>query len=131
MSLTSELARPGTSSDGAPTPVPRGPRLPSGPPLSRTVTAADLAWLSALTDDDEATRTPCATQDEDLWFAASPADVEAAKELCRPCPAREACLQGALSRAEPWGVWGGQLLEDGVVVARKRPRGRPPRALSA
>ena len=32
---------------------------------------------------------------------------------------------GALDRREPWGVWGGQLLIAGVVVARKRPRGRP------
>ena len=41
------------------------------------------------------------------------------------CPARHACLAGALDRPEPWGVWGGQLFVQGVVVARKRPRGRP------
>ena len=35
------------------------------------------------------------------------------------------CLAGALDRQEPWGVWGGQLFIQGVVVARKRPRGRP------
>ena len=34
-------------------------------------------------------------------------------------------LAGALERQEPWGVWGGQLLVQGAVVARKRPRGRP------
>ncbi|CAM5326708.1 WhiB family transcriptional regulator [Streptomyces tanashiensis] len=28
-------------------------------------------------------------------------------------------------RREPWGVWGGELFVQGVVVARKRPRGRP------
>jgi WhiB family redox-sensing transcriptional regulator len=68
---------------------------------------------------------PCWTEDPDLWFAESPADVEAAKTLCVPCPRREACLAGALERREPWGVWGGQLVLAGVVVARKRPRGRP------
>ena len=52
-------------------------------------------------------------------------DVEAAKALCVPCPLREACLAGALERREPWGVWGGQLVVAGVVVPRKRPRGRP------
>ena len=31
----------------------------------------------------------------------------------------------ALERAEPWGVWGGELFVQGVVVPRKRPRGRP------
>lgn len=68
---------------------------------------------------------PCHTVDPDLWFAESPADVEAAKALCGPCPLREACLAGALERREPWGVWGGQLVLSGVVVPRKRPRGRP------
>ncbi|MCW2778662.1 MAG: transcription factor WhiB [Frankiales bacterium] len=68
---------------------------------------------------------PCWTADPDLWFAESPSDVEAAKALCVPCPLREACLAGALERSEPWGVWGGQLLVSGVVVPRKRPRGRP------
>ena len=28
-------------------------------------------------------------------------------------------------RAEPWGVWGGEIFERGAVVPRKRPRGRP------
>ena len=68
---------------------------------------------------------PCWTADPELWFAESPAHVEDAKALCLPCPLREACLAGALDRREPWGVWGGQLLVAGVVVARKRPRGRP------
>ncbi len=79
--------------------------------------------------DDTSTRTqdelPCWSSDPELWFAESPADVEDAKSLCLPCPLREACLAGALERREPWGVWGGQLLVAGVVVPRKRPRGRP------
>ena len=68
---------------------------------------------------------PCWTADPDLWFAERPDDVERAKALCVPCPLREACLSGALERREPWGVWGGQLVVMGVVVPRKRPRGRP------
>jgi len=67
---------------------------------------------------------PC-TEDPELFFAESPRDVEQAKALCRGCRARLACLAGALEREEPWGVWGGELLMDGAVVARKRPRGRP------
>jgi WhiB family redox-sensing transcriptional regulator len=68
--------------------------------------------------------TPC-RDDPELWFAESPADVELAKELCRECPVRAQCLAGAMDRAEPWGVWGGELFVSGAVVARKRPRGRP------
>ena len=68
---------------------------------------------------------PCRINDAELWFAESPADVEFAKSLCQACPARDACLSGALERREPWGVWGGELFVMGVVVPRKRPRGRP------
>jgi WhiB family transcriptional regulator, redox-sensing transcriptional regulator len=67
---------------------------------------------------------PC-TDDPDLFFAESPTDVECAKLLCRGCPARMACLAGALERREPWGVWGGELFLRGEIVPRKRPRGRP------
>ena len=67
---------------------------------------------------------PC-TEDPELFFAEAPADVEAAKALCRGCRARIGCLEGALERREPWGVWGGELLLRGTVVPRKRPRGRP------
>ncbi|MCE0486319.1 WhiB family transcriptional regulator [Ornithinimicrobium sp. EGI L100131] len=68
---------------------------------------------------------PCHEHPADLWFAELPEQVEAAKALCTDCPIRQQCLAGALERAEPWGVWGGQLVLSGVVVARKRPRGRP------
>ena len=61
----------------------------------------------------------------ELWFAESPSDVEFAKALCLDCPVRALCLDGALERREPWGVWGGQLFLQGVVIPRKRPRGRP------
>ncbi|NDL61040.1 WhiB family transcriptional regulator [Phytoactinopolyspora mesophila] len=67
---------------------------------------------------------PCRT-DPELWFADSPADVERAKDLCRDCPVRMQCLSSAIDRREPWGVWGGELFDSGVVVPRKRPRGRP------
>ncbi|MGZ8176621.1 WhiB family transcriptional regulator [Williamsia sp. SKLECPSW1] len=72
-----------------------------------------------------ALRLPCRVSDPDLWFAESPADLEQAKALCADCPLRRACLAAALERAEPWGVWGGEILDQGTVIARKRPRGRP------
>ncbi|HZB29641.1 MAG TPA: WhiB family transcriptional regulator [Streptosporangiaceae bacterium] len=63
--------------------------------------------------------------DPELFFAEAPADVELAKALCVDCPIQRACLAGALERREPWGVWGGELFVRGVIVPRKRPRGRP------
>ena len=71
------------------------------------------------------TRAPCEVSDPELWFSETPDGVEQAKALCRGCPLRESCLVGALERREPWGVWGGELFVSGVVVPRKRPRGRP------
>lgn len=68
---------------------------------------------------------PCRENDAELWFADTPNGVEFAKALCGTCPVRSSCLAGALDRGEPWGVWGGELLVQGEIVARKRPRGRP------
>lgn len=71
---------------------------------------------------------PCRSHDPDLWFAESPAELERAKQLCAGCPIKAACLDSALTRQEPWGVWGGEIFEDGAVIPRKRPRGRPSKA---
>lgn len=68
---------------------------------------------------------PCRVNEAELFFAESPSDVELAKSLCQSCPVRAECLAGALERREPWGVWGGELFLSGVVIPRKRPRGRP------
>jgi WhiB family redox-sensing transcriptional regulator len=70
-------------------------------------------------------RVPCHVGDPDLWFAENPLDLERAKALCAACPIRSECLSAALERQEPWGVWGGEIIDRGTVIARKRPRGRP------
>jgi WhiB family redox-sensing transcriptional regulator len=71
---------------------------------------------------------PCRSGDADLWFAEAPKELERAKALCEACPIKAECLAGALQRAEPWGVWGGEIFERGTVIPRKRPRGRPSKA---
>ena len=68
---------------------------------------------------------PCWSVDPDVFFAETPEGVEAAKAMCGDCPFQLDCLSGALERREPWGVWGGELVVQGEIVARKRPRGRP------
>ena len=67
---------------------------------------------------------PCRSEPQ-LFFAENPQDVWRAKRLCVGCPVRSACLAGALRRSEPWGVWGGDLFDRGVIIASKRSRGRP------
>lgn len=62
-----------------------------------------------------------------LFFSDDPIDLARAKAICSRCALATTCLAGALERGETWGVWGGQILVDGEVVAVKRRRGRPPR----
>lgn len=62
-----------------------------------------------------------------LFFSDDEFDIARAKAICGKCGLAETCLSDALDRAEPYGVWGGQLLVEGVVVAVKRGRGRPPK----
>jgi WhiB family transcriptional regulator, redox-sensing transcriptional regulator len=70
---------------------------------------------------------PCQRGGGEMWFSELPDELEQAKVRCQQCPLRTACLSDALERAEPCGVWGGEILHQGAIIARKRPRGRPPR----
>ena len=60
-----------------------------------------------------------------LFFSEEFVDIQRAKAICSTCTSKAGCLSGALERSEPWGVWGGELLEEGRVCSTKRPRGRP------
>jgi WhiB family redox-sensing transcriptional regulator len=77
------------------------------------------------------TRLPCQQHDAALWFSSLPAELNQAKAYCSGCHNREPCLAGALERAEPAGVWGGQIFEQGRIIETKRPRGRPRKATLA
>ncbi|MFT6293519.1 MAG: WhiB family redox-sensing transcriptional regulator [Ilumatobacter sp.] len=61
-----------------------------------------------------------------LFFSEDDHELARAKAICRPCGLKDACLSGAIDREEPYGVWGGKLVLDGVPVEVKRKRGRPP-----
>ena len=92
--------------------------------VDENVAQGGIAAFCSVADVPAGRDLPCA-EDPELFFAEAPADVEAAKALCQGCRIRVACLEGALDRREPWGVWGGELLLRGTVVPQKRPRGRP------
>jgi hypothetical protein len=62
-----------------------------------------------------------------LFFSDNVTDIARAKAMCGLCPLQAECLDGALERQEPWGVWGGELLSGGRIIANKRPCGRPPK----
>lgn len=86
------------------------------PPPTTSLSTAELP----------ATLLPCHDAEAaDLFFSERPAELEQAKTLCAGCPLLQECRQGALDRAEPWGVWGGAIFEGGRIIAVKRGRGRP------
>ncbi len=62
-----------------------------------------------------------------LFFSDNVIDIARAKAMCGLCPLQVECLASALEREEPWGVWGGELLSGGRIIANKRPCGRPPK----
>lgn len=60
-----------------------------------------------------------------LFFSDDDYELARAKSICSACGLKEACLNDAIERVEPYGVWGGKLVLDGVPVEFKRKRGRP------
>ena len=93
--------------------------------IGPVTTATSLAALVIRAAEMNGTL-PCA-ENSRLWFSEAPADLELAKAACRRCPLRWQCLAGAVERAEACGVWGGEIFKGGVILAQKRPRGRPAR----
>lgn len=71
--------------------------------------------------------TPGLASVTELFFSESIPDIIAAKAICRTCDLAAQCLTAAVEQREPNGVWGGELFKEGKIVARKRPRGRPPK----
>ncbi len=82
--------------------------------------AVRVDWSKARCRDGNGTLTH-------LFFSDLVLEIARAKAICAKCPLSVACLEAALDRAEPWGVWGGELIDTGRIVAHKRPRGRPPK----
>jgi WhiB family redox-sensing transcriptional regulator len=94
--------------------------------------SAQLQYQDLFTEDEEPLdRSLAACNDGTgltaLFFSEDLYDIARAKHICSTCPVRQACLDGALDRREPCGVWGGELFVNGRVLALKRRRGRPPK----
>ena len=83
----------------------------------------ELIGLDAVTGDGMSL--PCYQVDAEIFFSEDEEIVAVAKTLCGACPMKAKCLEGALSRQEPCGVWGGELFNEGEIIERKRKAGRP------
>jgi len=75
---------------------------------------------------------PCRDEDPELFFVvgsgpAAEHQLDAAKAVCRRCPAMAACREWALSTGQI-GVWGGLSEDERRALRRGRTAGRPCRA---
>jgi WhiB family transcriptional regulator, redox-sensing transcriptional regulator len=110
---------------GMPTATPSLPVEHHRRPAPKSSVTGLRAPAKAPFPKSHSTGVPCQQEDPALWFSHLPAELNLAKAFCRGCHNRESCLAGALERAEPIGVWGGEIFEDGRIIEFKRPRGRP------
>ena len=93
--------------------------------MTATIINNNITGQEAWRDDAS-----CATINGDFaatFFSEELQDIATAKRICANCPVMADCLEGALERHEPYGVWGGQLFLNGKVLTTKRRRGRPPK----
>lgn len=98
--------------------------------MTTTISQLEAGLFGPVHADDLRAQARCADpsgQLTRLFFSEEIPEIRRAKAICRGCEARILCLQGALERREPCGVWGGELFANGKVLAVKRPRGRPPK----
>lgn len=77
-------------------------------------------------DNDWRMRASCKeATDPDVFFpigSTGPAldQIEAAKQICTPCPVRARCLDWALETHQETGVWGGLSEEERKVLLKSR-----------
>lgn len=68
--------------------------------------------------EDWTTTAACQGVDIDLFF--DEARTVEARRLCLGCPARASCLEAAVAREEPCGVWGGLTAHEREFVGARR-----------
>lgn len=69
----------------------------------------------------------CLTENPDQWFTQTQsgrhkttAAQRAAIAVCNRCPVESRCLELALERREPWGVWGGKTESERLEILEAR-----------
>ena len=56
------------------------------------------------------------------FFSENEQDVQEAKNFCYGCPTKNPCLDKALEKREPVGVWGGATEKERKSIIRRRQR---------
>lgn len=78
------------------------------------VPVEDRTWLG---------KANCLGVDPELFFPQRGASTREAKEVCRLCVVREACLDYAIANGEKFGIWGGLSERERRRVRRARAGG--------
>ena len=84
---------------------------------------SDTAWMDAGN---------CRSVSPSVFFPSDGVGVEVARQVCRDCPVKTACLEYALANHIGHGVWGGTSERERRRIARRRrvsagpERSRPP-----
>src|SRR5688500_15671063 len=89
----------------------------------------------SLADEEELERmdwrhkAACLDEDPELFFPIGNTgpgllEIEVAKQVCRRCDVRDACLQWALEAGQDHGVWGGLSEDDRRALTRRPARAR-------
>ena len=79
--------------------------------------APDVPW-------DWTALAACQFTDPEVFFPEKGGSVRAAKQVCRGCEARDACLEYALENDERFGIWGGLTEGQRRLLLAARERGR-------
>jgi WhiB family redox-sensing transcriptional regulator len=109
---------------------PNTPRSPDKELLRPTQEGENMLELLIQTDDAWRVDGRCndnAGTMTHLFFSDKIHHISRAKAICAKCAVATECLDAAERRRERWGVWGGELIENGRIVRNKRGRGRPPK----
>jgi hypothetical protein len=72
--------------------------------------------------DDWMERAACRSIGNDLFFATTQPDIDAAKQVCADCLTRARCLEVALAEEINMdGIWGGLTFDERAILRRQRP----------
>ena len=83
-----------------------------------------LVEMFTLRDEEWQDRALCAQTDPEAFFPEKGGSNADAKRTCRACPVRSKCLEYALERNEPFGIWGGMSADERGPLQRRPHRRR-------
>lgn len=71
------------------------------------------------TPDDWRLYANCIGLDQEIFYPQRGESTRPAKAICAGCEVRLDCLEDAIARREPYGVWGGKSTEERRILLRR------------